>query len=420
MLLTLVLWIPLVLVVVSIRLVIFEIKLAKKLALSSVKELKVNTNREIRDTEVGSDVIERTKDKVTGSELRARSIVGRAGSRTGSLVSNVIKSPAKIVEHTKKTVKVSTGATKTVAKGITMTAKLLIRFIKALVAVIQLLASFIVSMGLAGIVIVSVVVVLVVGGGVLSIFWDDTINVKVASNNQTRIVNRGTSSKSVSMDLAELDVGTIKYKPTYCSKKQGVRTNLSRDSVTKLANLLLSKENSFKSKSGENLCKYIGYEFGALHGDRAYMWDVDSRVNYLKANVMTSYGVLHSKCSGTTDMRAGLFVKDNKAFHADCSTFVTWFYATLFSAYDRDNKDFKTLANWFYGITSQVQTYPNTVTKISRKDLKPGDICNNGHHITIYIGNNKVVHDSGMKSGVKISSNTYEGFYRPNFKFADD
>lgn len=419
MLLTLVLWIPLVLVVVSIRLVIFEIKLAKKLALSAVKELKVNTNRETRDTEVGSDVIERTKDKVTGSELRARSIVGRARSRTGSMLSNVIKSPVKMVEHTKKTVKVSTGSTKTVAKGITMTAKLLIRFIKALVAVIQLLASFIASMGLAGIVIVSVVVVLVVGGGVLSAFWDDTINVKVASN-KTQIVNRGTSSKSVSMDLAELDVDTIKYKPTYCSKKQGVRTNLSRDSVTKLANLLLSKENSFKSKSGENLCKYIGYEYGALHGNKSNMWNIDNRVTYLKSNVMTTYGVLHSKCSGTTDMRAGLFVKDNKAFHTDCSTFVTWFYATLFSAYDRDNKDFKTLANWFYGITSQVQSYPNTVTRISRKDLKPGDICNNGHHITIYIGNNKVVHNSGMKSGVKISSNSYEGFYRPNFKFADD
>lgn len=43
--------------------------------------------------------------------------------------------------------------------------------------------------------------------------------------------------------------------------------------------------------------------------------------------------------------------------------------------------------------------------KVSYKNKQPGDIiCYNGH-VAIYIGNNKIVHASSRKTGIKISSN---------------
>ena len=44
-------------------------------------------------------------------------------------------------------------------------------------------------------------------------------------------------------------------------------------------------------------------------------------------------------------------------------------------------------------------------TKVSWSNKKPGDlICYYGH-VAIYIGNNKIVHASNEKTGIKISNN---------------
>ena len=59
----------------------------------------------------------------------------------------------------------------------------------------------------------------------------------------------------------------------------------------------------------------------------------------------------------------------------------------------------------------------NTYTKVDIEDVKPADLVfyHNGErisHVALYIGDNKVIHASNRKDGIKISEWTYRKPYK--------
>lgn len=411
--LTLLLWIPITLITIIIRLGMAVTRLTGKLALATAEEIRVNVEKNITTNTGSNDIVDKAKDSISTGKRRIKRVTRSVGRGT--------KNTLKVARYTGKIAKVAVKAGKTTVKLGIQATKTAIAFLKLVIQFLAWVTGIIASMGTVSIIIIVSLMVVTVAGGVFTTLWGDDIKVATDSSSISNVNEVQKSSSVISDDLEALDVDNLDYIIGSSDRKEGIKSSLSRSEVKKFANLLMDKNNTFKCKYGNKVInKYIGYKWGGFHGN-TNLWDVDERMGYLKKNIMDTEIIKTLVDSSSKKLRAGLYIKQNKTVHADCSGFVTWFYGTLFSAYD-SSKNTDKLANWFYGINSQVQNHSGCVKAIAKSELKPGDICNNNHHIVIYIGNNKIIHSAETKSGVMISDlgSGYTGFYRPKFKFADD
>lgn len=420
MTLTLLLWIPLTLITVVIRLGLAVTKLTSRLALATAKEIQANVNENTK-VNTGSDAIQdKIKDTVSTGK---KAVKGTARVMTGT-AKTAVKTTKIAMKVANTTVKIGTRTLKIGVK----TLKLTIQLLKLFIQFISWLAGVIASFGTVAIIVVVFMVVIVVAGGVFTTFWDDKITVTVDSSQSVTNTANSTSSKdssatTVSSDLSVLDTKKINYevKRSKCKYKKNVKTNLVRKDVTKLANLLMNKDNTV-SRGNSTVCKYFYYSQACAFGRNSACGSAEfSKIN-------TAGQISSSK---SVKSMAGIMLTDKRMYDVDCSSFIGWFYATLFTAYDKDNEDIDELANWFAGFVSTDYKASKYCTKISKKDVKPGDIKftpaggkHGSNHVVLCISKDKCLGASSSRTGVKLGNLSYYDdagdYYRPNFKFADD
>lgn len=503
MMMTFIVWMPLALIVVVVRLLIKLVSLTTKLAMLGAKtsiktkttavktvslaskgikkadslvnsamqeeaEQRKERKRRIEKEEVGEELVNKAtsmakdtvKSTVRGTarlsvkaikntpkavkvaykagkgSLKATKTGVRLGVKAAKKVPKIAKNTYKVGKLTVKVAKTGVKTTvrviKTVPKVVeagarlTVTAiRLLILLIKALITAISALISVIASMGIIGVVCVVILTVAVVAGGVFMTFWDDVIEI------QTKVVeyidNMGVNKSGSSGDdkvtignpkLEDLDIAVLKYKvdKSKSSHKKNCSTSLSRKDVTKFANLLMGKGNTM-SRGGATVCKYLCYS-------QTNSWGRASSCNVIDLDKFSKSATVVN--SGTLECKAGIPFSKSKVYVMDCSTFIGWFYATFFVAYDRNNKDIDELANWYIGLRSIDYDRTDLNKKIDRKDLKPGDIIHvtSPHgHVCMYIGNGKCIGASQDSTGIKLGnlsyyeSNSTVSYHRPYFKF---
>lgn len=463
MIVTFLVWIPITLLIVVVRLAIKVASLTAKLAIFSAKKTAVNTvkmgykgvkkidrDEELVEVDKGTKFVNRvssvTKGAVSGGARASKNTIKDATRLGVNTVKKTYKTGKRAVRTTyrtgKSTLKVAKVGTrvafktgkvvvKAVPKVATSTVKLsvsLLRFvimaIHFLIVAISTLTSVVISMGAVVAVCVLLLTVVVVAGGVFMSFWDDDIGVHTK---RAEIVVNQSTNKSGSGDdkltignakLEDLDTAVLNYEvnASKSSHKKNCSTSLSRKDLTKFANLLMGKGNTI-SRGGATVCKYLCY-----NQDRAWGRYPDPLVidmeSFSKSGKVVNAGNFKSK--------AGIPFSKNKIFTMDCSTFIGWFYATFFVAYDKDNKDLDELANWYIGLSSGDYDRADLNEKIDRKDLKPGDVIHvtSPHgHVCLYIGNGKVIGASQSSTGIKLGNLSYYennstvSYHRPYFKF---
>lgn len=415
---TLLLWIPITLLTVAIRLGMWVTKLTSRLALATAKEIQAEVKKNTKVDTGSNEVTEKVKDTVsTGKKV----VKGTAKAVTGT-TEFAVRTTKITMRVATTTVKIGIRAVKLGVKAL----KALIMLLKLLIQLITWLAGIIASMGLVALVIVIVLVIVVVAGGVFSTLWDDKITVKV--DNSTTVVNTanktaGSSSATITGDLSDLDTKKINYEVKYngSSHKKGIKTNLTRADVKKMINILIKKENTM-ARGGSTVSKYLYYTQTNSFGR-------GSTCSTVAFDDMNKDGALSS--SKNMKCMAGLRLSDKRVYGVDCSSFIGWFYATLFSAYDKDNENLDDLANWFAGFRSTDYQSSEYCTKISKDEVQAGDIkftpANGKHganHVVLCIDKDKCIGASSSKTGIKVGNLAYYddagAYYRPNFKFADE
>lgn len=420
MLLTLLVWLPLTALTLVIRLVLTLSKYSAKLAISTSKGIIRGAKDGVG--KVADEILpDSTKEKVYRAKNGVRRVksVGRASARVGIKGTKIVYKTGKTVtKATVKTAKLAVGTVRMSVKAL----QFIIMTIHIIISAIATLISAITAIGISMLAVILILLVAVVGGGVFMSFWDDDIGVHTKKN--TTVVNQSTNSGNSSGDnkvtignpkLEDLDTAVLNYEASASksSHKKNCSTSLSRKDVTKFANLLMGKGNTI-SRGGATVCKYLCYS-------QTGSWGRSSNVNVIDLESFSKSGTVVN--SGTFKCKAGIPFSKSKIYVMDCSTFIGWFYATFFVAYDRDNKDLDELANWYLGLRSSSYVDTNLNKQISEKELKPGDVIHVEGHVCLYIGNGKCIGASQASTGIKLGNLSYYAsqsdvtYWRPYFKF---
>lgn len=336
-------------------------------------------------------------------------------------------------------------AIKATARTLKGVVKIQYYVIKAIIYLLRLVASLIASVGLLNIAVLLILVVTVLVGVTL-ITTEDTNDFSLrSSNNRASHINiqdiNSYTNAGTLKTLSRIDMGRLDFTLGYSDKKPDLATKVLRSDFTDLAYLLTTLDNSFINHRGKSTSKHIGYMFGGYHYLN-YETSIGSYVDLMKSkpNLKALKGI---STEITTGYKAGVMFSEHKTIFMDCSGFVAWYYATIFTSLDYDNENLDTLANWFNGsVSSSNYKTGFNCTEVTYYNLKPGDILVKSYkdgetlkgHVAVVISDTDYIHASSESAGVFISKiadgnfATSKGFkkeqnataYRPKIKFADD
>lgn len=319
--------------------------------------------------------------------------------------------------------------------------------VKIVIRLLRISISFAIGSGILSIVITLTIIASVIFGYFVYYKMSDNNDYsELASNNKYAYVNREDITQDNNYNsiktLSQIDQSRLNFKLDNSNHTPYLSTKVARKDFTNLANLLAYGENSFVNSRGDNASKYIGYMFGGYH----YLNYELPIQKYIQT--MASSPNLTNLIAVSTELDnvyyAGLKVSENKTIFMDCSGFVAWYYATLFTSIDGSNENLDTLANWFYNsVTSSNYIKDFNCERVAFNDLKPGDLLVRTYkdsrgqsrgHVGIVINKDEYIHASTEDVGIIISKVTNGSFanssgyrkdvnatgYRPKIKFYED